>query len=108
MFLFLYQPLHFNSGIQSRYYQIFCDRHMSQNRGLYLIIVFEIVQELPQVENKLNKLVEKFEENHCKPFLYDGRPLMEIISLHWDERRNEKEKEKEFRVSVRFRRAIFE
>lgn len=44
--------------------------------------------------------MEKFEENHLKPFLYDGRPLMDIISLHWDERRNEKEREKECRVSA--------
>lgn len=55
---------------------------------------------MPKVESKLEKLISNFESQHNKPFLYDGRPLMDIISLYWDNRRIEKENEKEVRVSM--------
>ncbi|XP_065201261.1 protein regulator of cytokinesis 1-like isoform X2 [Planococcus citri] len=57
----------------------------------------QIQKELPKVEAKLEKLVKKFEVTHNKPFLYNGMPLMVMISEYWDNRRMEKENEKEVR-----------
>lgn len=56
-------------------------------------------QELPKVETALQKSIAELEEKSGEPFVYDGRPLLEIIAEYWEKRRVEKENEKESRVS---------
>lgn len=51
------------------------------------------------MEATLEKMIAEIEEKTQKPFTYDGYPLLEKIAELWEQRRQEKENEKEVRVS---------